>query len=185
MYVTDAVRIFYGIYLGLVCLFFVWFIARIRKNPRESPGEEPSHGMDRRELVFFGGLATVVVLAHIITLSNIVPWQKWSLWSRPTPQKIYAIEVADYRFAFPESPMRVPAGKFVEFDLTSKDVTYGFGVFRKDGTMVFQISVLPGHRNRYVWTFLDPGYYDVRSTEYSGARHSSMWVPNAILVDRE
>jgi cytochrome c oxidase subunit 2 len=78
--------------------------------------------------------------------------------------------------------MRIRPGQFVEFDLASKDVTYGFGVFRKDGTMVFQFSVLPGYDNRFVWNFSEPGFYDVRSTEYSGAEHSRMLVQNAILV---
>ena len=65
---------------------------------------------------------------------------------------------------------------------TSADVTYGFGVFRQDGTMVFQMQVLPGHENRIVWKFDTPGSYDVRSTEYSGPRHSEMFYQDAIRV---
>jgi cytochrome c oxidase subunit 2 len=61
-------------------------------------------------------------------------------------------------------------------------VTYGFGVFRGDGSMVFQMQVLPGRENRIVWTFDAAGTYDVRSTEYSGPRHSEMHVPDAIRV---
>ncbi len=65
---------------------------------------------------------------------------------------------------------------------TSTDVTYGFGVFRPDHTMVFQMQVLPGRENSILWKFDQPGTYDVRSTEYSGPRHSEMYVPNAIRV---
>lgn len=78
--------------------------------------------------------------------------------------------------------MEVQAGEYVEFMATSKDVTYGFGVFRKDGTLVFQMQVLPGMTNRIVWKFDTAGSYDVRSTEYSGPRHSEMLVPDAIRV---
>ncbi|OQY19782.1 MAG: cytochrome C oxidase subunit II, partial [Anaerolineaceae bacterium 4572_32.1] len=62
------------------------------------------------------------------------------------------------------------------------DVTYGFGVFRPDGTMVFQMQVVPGYENRILWKFDAPGTYDVRSTEYSGPRHPEMFIEDAIRV---
>jgi cytochrome c oxidase subunit 2 len=61
-------------------------------------------------------------------------------------------------------------------------VTYGLGVFRKDGSLVFQEQVLPDRENRILWKFDQVGLYDVRSTEYSGPRHSEMYVPDAIRV---
>ncbi len=78
--------------------------------------------------------------------------------------------------------LSVKAGEFVEFVATSRDVTYGFGVFRKDGKMVFQMQVVPGYENRIVWRFDEPGTYDIRSTEYSGPRHPEMFVADAIHV---
>jgi len=65
---------------------------------------------------------------------------------------------------------------------TSRDVTYGFGVFRPDSSLVLQMQVIPGHENRIRWKFDTAGAYDVRSTEYSGPRHSEMFVPGAIRV---
>lgn len=181
MYVTDSIRIFYGIYFGLVCIFFIWFIFKVKRTTA-SHSEEKTSGMDRRELRFFIILISVIVLAHIVTLSNLVPWQEWRLWSKPVPAKTYEIEVSDYKFKFPENPMAFGKGQFVEFILTSMDVTYGFGVFRKDGTLVFQLQVLPGYKNRFIWNFTEPGYYDIRSTEYSGPKHSDMLVRDAIKV---
>lgn len=182
MHVTDSVRIFYGVYLALVCFFFIWFILKLRKPAVAAHTEEKTSGMDKRELRFFLILISVVVIAHIVTLSNLVPWQEWRLWSKPAPVKTYAIGVSDYQFNFPEKPMAFEKGQFVEFILTSTDVTYGFGVFRKDGTLVFQLQVLPGYKNRFVWNFSEPGYYDIRSTEYSGPKHSDMLVRDAIRV---
>lgn len=183
MYVTDSIRIFYGLYFVLVSVFLIWFIFKVKRktNPEKS---KPTSGVNKREIKFFALLVIVVIIAHVVTLSNLVPWQKWRIWSKPTVVKRYDIEVSDYKFNFPEQPMTINAGQFAEFALTSKDVTYGFGVFRKDGTMVFQLQVLPGYTNRYVWNFSEPGYYDVRSTEYSGSEHSTMLVKNAIHVQR-
>ena len=73
-------------------------------------------------------------------------------------------------------------GEYVEFVAVSADVTYGFGVFRPDGTLVFQMQVLPGRENRILWKFDEAGSYDVRSTEYSGPRHSDMHYADAIRV---
>jgi cytochrome c oxidase subunit 2 len=42
--------------------------------------------------------------------------------------------------------------------------------------------VLPGRENRIVWKFDEPGTYDIRSTEYSGPRHSDMYLQAAIRV---
>ena len=143
---------------------------------------EAERGIDRRELRFFAILVLVVIAGHVITLSNWVPWQQWRLWSRPAPVEKFNIEVSDYKFNFPNQPMMIKTGQFVEFDLTSTDVTYGFGVFRKDGSLVFQLQVLPGYNNKYVWNFSEPGDYDVRSTEYSGDKHSQMFAENMIHV---
>jgi cytochrome c oxidase subunit 2 len=111
-----------------------------------------------------------------------VPWQKWLLWSNPTPSKSFAIEVENYQFKLPPEGIEVKAGEYVEFVATSRDVTYGFGAFREDGTLVFQMQVLPRMTNSIVWQFDAPGTYDVRSTEYSGPRHSEMFLADAIRV---
>jgi len=138
--------------------------------------------MDKSERLWLGVLVVVFVVFNAITLSPLVPWQKWLLWSHPTPAQTVPVEIADYQFNLPPGGIQVKAGEFVEFVGTSGDVTYGFGVFRPDGSMVFQMQVVPGHQNKIVWKFDTPGTYDVRSTEYSGPRHSEMFVPAAIHV---
>ena len=78
--------------------------------------------------------------------------------------------------------MVIEVGEIVEFDVTSKDLTYGFGVFREDQSMLFQMQVVPGHRNDILWKFLKPGVFTIRSTEYSGPKGVAMVVENAIEV---
>ena len=138
--------------------------------------------MDARERRWLYVLIGVFLLVNIITLSPLVPWQEWLLWGDPTPQKSFDVEFEDYQIRLPAGGIEAKAGEYVEFVATSKDVTYGLGVFRQDGTMVFQMQVIPGHENRIVWKFDAPGTYDVRSTEYSGPQHSKMFVQGAIRV---
>ncbi|MGQ9598961.1 MAG: hypothetical protein ACUVWZ_06050 [Anaerolineae bacterium] len=138
--------------------------------------------MDIRERRWLYVLIGVFLVFNGLTLSPLVPWQKWLLWSRPTPARTFAIEVEDYQFRLPPEGIEVKVGEYVEFSAISQDVTYGFGVFRKDGTLVFQMQVLPGMTNRITWKFDQAGLYDVRSTEYSGPHHSEMYIPDAIRV---
>ena len=138
--------------------------------------------MDPRERNWLIFLVAVFLVSNIITLSPLIPWQEWLLWSSPEPSQRVALEYEDYEIHMPPDGIQVREGEYVEFVAVSADVTYGFGVFRKDGTMVFQMQVLPGRENSIIWKFDEPGQYDVRSTEYSGPRHSEMYYADAVQV---
>ncbi|MEW6141809.1 MAG: hypothetical protein AB1597_01440 [Chloroflexota bacterium] len=138
--------------------------------------------MEKHERVWLGILCVVFIIVNAITISPLVPWQEWQVWSKPVPEKIIPVEVENYRFKLPPQGIEAKANQYVEFVATSKDVTYGFGVFRQDGSLVFQMQVIPGRESRLAWKFDAPGVYDVRSTEYSGPRHPEMFVKNAIRV---
>ena len=140
--------------------------------------------MDVRERRWLYVLIAIFVVFNVVTLSPLVPWQGWLLWSQPAPSKSFPIEIADYKMRLPAGGIQAQVGEYVEFVATSKDVTYGFGVFRPDSTLVFQMQVLPGYQNRIVWKFDAPGKYDVRSTEYSGPRHYEMFIKDAVSVIR-
>ena len=138
--------------------------------------------MDPRERNWLFVLIGVFLVFNLVTLSPLVPWQQWLFWSKPAPNQTVSVEFGDYEIRLPSEGVEAKVGEYVEFTATSTDVTYGLGVFRKDNSMVFQMQVLPGRENRIVWKFDEPGVYDVRSTEYSGPRHSEMYVPDAIRV---
>lgn len=139
--------------------------------------------MDKEERRWFFLLVGVFLVFNAVTLSPIIPWQRWLLWSRPEPSQRFTIHAEDYHFELPPGGMEMSTGEYVEFVATSGDVTYGFGAFRQDGSLVFQMQVLPGMENHMIWRFDEPGAYDVRSTEYSGPRHSEMYVPGVIRVN--
>ena len=109
--------------------------------------------MDVRERRWLYVLIGVFLLVNIITLSPLVPWQKWLLWGDPTPQKSFDVEFEDYQIRLPAGGMRGQGRRVCRVHGDLPDVTYGLGVFRQDGTMVFQMQVLPGHENRIVWKF--------------------------------
>jgi cytochrome c oxidase subunit 2 len=78
--------------------------------------------------------------------------------------------------------MNIRCHEKVLFKVTSNDLTYGFGLFRKDNSMVFQMQVVPGHMNDILWQFDKEGVYYIRSTEYSGPKGVDMIVKDAVVV---
>jgi len=126
-------------------------------------------------------LIAVFVIVNVVTLSSLIPWQTWQLWQKPVPAQVVNVTYDNYIITM-DTPVEIKVGEYVQFSATSADVTYGFGVFRKDNSMVFQMQVLPGRENKIIWKFDETGMYDVRSTEYSGPKHSDMVVRDAIEV---
>ena len=78
--------------------------------------------------------------------------------------------------------MQIGCNQKVLFEVESKDLTYGFGLFRKDHTMVTQMQVNPGTKNDLLWTFRKNGTYTILSTEYSGPKGAKLRVADAVVV---
>ena len=112
-----------------------------------------------------------------------IPWVELDL-NRSTIQanKTFEIAIEKHEFKMPAEKLMIDCNDKVLFDVTSADLTYGFGLFRQDHSMVFQMQVVPGHRNDILWKFEDNGTYTIRSTEYSGPKGVFMIVEDAVEV---
>lgn len=173
--VLKGQTIAYTCYTVVIMLVMAWFALRVTR-----PGK--SKVKPALFYTFVGFLTLLGVSLHIITY-NTIPWAEMDLHRHEiNPDKSFAIDVANHAFILPEDKMVVEVGEIVEFDVTSKDLTYGFGIFREDQSMVFQMQVVPGHRNDILWKFLTPGHYTIRSTEYSGPKGVAMVIENAVEV---
>lgn len=137
--------------------------------------------MEKAEKRWLYFLIVIFVIVNVVTLSSLIPWQSWQIWQNPTPSQVVEVTYDNYVITM-DAPVQIKANEYIQFDATSTDVTYGFGVFRKDNSMVFQMQVLPGRTNTITWKFDEAGMYDVRSTEYSGPKHSDMVVRDALEV---
>jgi cytochrome c oxidase subunit II len=135
---------------------------------------------------FFVGWACMLVVVgvslHLVTY-NTIPWASLDLNPGNTQiDKTFDITVAEHRFSLPSEKLSIDCGDVVKFGVTYKDLTYGFGLFRQDHSMLFQMQVVPGHANDLLWRFEKNGVYDIRSTEYSGPAGAQMIVPRAVEV---
>jgi len=166
----------YTIYVVGAMLLVGWFAYRITRS-RQGRGVPPALFW-----TFFALLIVCGVSLHIVSY-NTIPWSPIDVHRRSMEaDKVFTIEVADHEFLLPALPMQVDCHDRVLFEVISRDLTYGFGLFRLDHSMLFQMQVLPGHTNDVLWEFQKNGTYTIRSTEYSGPRGYGMIVEDAVVV---
>ena len=166
----------YTFYTSVIILLMLWFGIKVTSKGK-STKVKPS--------VFYAFVIFLTVLGvslHIVTL-NTIPWTSLDVnMKNIVPDRTFEITVEDHEFKLPSETLKMEVGEIVMFSVESKDLTYGFGLFRKDNSMVMQMQVVPGHRNDIIWRFEKPGVYTIRSTEYSGPKGIAMIVKDAVEV---
>jgi len=174
----------YTIYAVMILSLIAWFAYGVtRKEKIPSKFRIPFYG-------YIGFLVAGGVGHHIFTY-NTIPWVSEDIMRHDIKaDHEYHIVVKDHKWHFPKEKMVAYEGEKVRFNVDSKDLTYGFGLFRKDGTMVFQMQVVPKHKNDILWTFNECGKFDLTSTEYSGpaqydkeSGEDKMFVKDAVIVE--
>lgn len=177
--VLTGQTIAYTLYCIVIILLVAWFAWKVT-------GKGSGKGVKPGLFYTFVGFLTVLgVSLHLITY-NTIPWTKVDLnRSDYKPDKTFNITVKDHKFSLPSEKLIINVNDDVLFDVKSEDLTYGFGLFRQDNSMVFQMQVVPGHRNDVIWHFDKPGIYTIRSTEYSGPKGIFMIAKDAVEVVSE
>ncbi len=166
----------YTFYVLSIMLLVAWFSYKVTKSEKSK---------EIRPALFYSLVGFLVLLGvslHIITHETI-PWKPMDLnRAEITPDKTFDISVADHQFILPAEKLVINTNDKVLFNVTSEDLTYGFGLFRDDNSMLFQMQVLPGHKNDILWHFEKPGVYSIRSTEYSGPTGINMIEKDVVRV---
>lgn len=176
MSLPETLKLFYSVMVVGVLSLMVFYVRGLTSEERVPT---------RVKVPFYGWIAFLIVAGvslHLLTAWRL-PWVHWELdRHKIVPDREIAISVQDHRFELPGRGIGIVPGEVVKFAVRSEDLTYGFGVFRADGTMVFQMQVIPGHSNEIIWVFSEPGRYSIRSTEYAGPDTWKMHLKDAIEV---
>jgi len=166
----------YTFYCSVIILLMIWFGVKVTskgKSTKVKPG------------LFYGFVIFLAVLGvslHIITY-NTIPWVPTDVnMKKIEADRTVEITVENHEFKLPSERIKVKTNEIVKFSVTSKDLTYGFGLFRADNSMLMQMQVVPGHKNDLLWKFSKPGLYTIRSTEYSGPKGIAMIEKDAVEV---
>lgn len=85
------------------------------------------------------------------------------------------VTVVGQQFAWTVTPSTVKAGRPVRFEVEASDVNHGFGVYNDDNVLLFQIQAVPDSVSHIVYTFKEPGRYQVVCLEFCGVGHDTMF----------
>jgi len=158
----------YTIYALLIISVIAWFGYNLTRTETKSIVRIP----------FYGYIAFLVAggVGHHIFTYNTIPWVSQDITRHEIkPDATYKFEIEDHKWIGLPKKITVQCGQTIEFDVRSRDLVYGFGLFRQDGSLVMQMQVNPGtdvngilDPNDILWTFNHNGVFDLTSTEYSG-----------------
>ncbi len=166
----------YTIYASVMIVLMLWFSIKLTSDGKAGVLKDGYFKILVIVLVVLG------VSLHLAT-NLTIPWVNTDLnRANITPDQTLNVSVKEHKFTLSKDKLEAKVGDYVLFDVTSDDLTYGFGIFREDNTMVCQMQVVPGHRNDLLWQFSRPGVYYIRSTEYSGPKGINMIVRDAIVI---
>jgi len=84
------------------------------------------------------------------------------------------VAVESQQFAWLVRPTTIKAGVPVRFAVTSADVNHGFAVYNDANVLLFQIQAVPDFTSHIVYTFKEPGRYQVVCIEFCGVNHDKM-----------
>jgi len=175
--VLNGQTLAYTLYVIVILLLMAWFGYQITRGSKES---------FIKPALFYSFVGFLVVLGvslHLVTHETI-PWKPVDLnRDKIKADKVFEISINDHQFILPADTLRISTGDMAHFKVTSDDLTYGFGLFRQDNSMVFQMQVLPGHVNDVMWKFLKPEVLTIRSTEYSGWKSHNMILRDVVIVN--
>lgn len=113
-----------------------------------------------------------VMLSLLATFISTIPFFPY-MTAAAALQPAERVPVTAQQFAF-LMPSEFPLNRRIIFEVTSSDVTHGFGIYGPDGQLVAQTQAMPDYVNYLEVTFHRPGHYTVRCLEYCGVAHAAM-----------
>jgi len=172
----------YSIYAAMIISVVAWFGYNLTRKDAKSVFRIP----------FYWYMAFLVAggVGHHIFTYNTIPWVSQDIDRHNIkPDAKYEFEIQDHKWIGLPKQIVIQCDQTVEFDVHSRDLVYGFGLFRQDGSMVMQMQVNPGtdvngilDSNDILWTFHHNGLFDLTSTEYSGPKQYSEDGKDLMLV---
>lgn len=119
---------------------------------------------------YFIGLLALMVFTSALSLSKLPYHQS----NHVKAQNAQIVNVMGYQYAWDFSDENFVVGQPVEFIVTSKDVTHGFGIYDPDLKLISQTQAMPGYENTVDITFTKPGTYKILCLEYCSVGHHVM-----------
>lgn len=109
-----------------------------------------------------------------------IPITGWTLVDLPYgahqeqgPDAVH-VKATGYQWYWKLETSSAKAGQAVVFHVETADVTHGFGIYDESMRLLAQTQAMPGYTNKLVYTFDQPGTYQILCLEYCGVAHHQM-----------
>lgn len=162
---ATLIAVSYTVACALALAFMVYVAVSTRSRRRLD--QESLGKLANRERTWF---AIVIVLLVALLFATIF----FTPYGRSAGARHQTVNIKAVQFAWLIRGKPIRAGTPVEFRLTSADVNHGLAVYTQGGKLLFQVQVMPGKTQTYVYTFKKPGTYKIICLEYCGVDHDLM-----------
>lgn len=142
-------------------------VAWSTRLPEQEQAEVQHRGYVIRSRWFIG--ITLFLLAAFFATIPFFPYLSAAAALQPAEK----VPVIAMQFAF-IMPDHFPLNRRILFEVTSRNVTHGFGIYNPEGQLIAQTQAMPDYVNYLGVTFHQPGHYTVRCLEYCGVAHAVM-----------
>lgn len=161
---TFILEIF--IVVAAIAVIAMLFLANYRAREPLPQDVVVSRGYALRRYWFW-----LVLVVAVASFAMTIPYFPYPRAQAAANTKHFRVVAQQYSFTVPAVvPLDVP----VVFDVTSKDVNHGFGIYGPSGAIVSQVQAMPGYVNHLPVKFTAAGHYVIRCLEYCGIAHASM-----------
>ena len=162
---ATLIVIFYSVTSVLAISFMIWIALSTRRKNRAT--DPDLNKLGEREKTWFA-IVTVLLAAMLFATIFFTPYGR----SAGKNAQVVNVKAIQFAWLLPGTPVKT--GTPVEFKITSADVSHGFGVYTAGGKLLFELQVLPGTTQDYVYTFKKTGTYTILCLEYCGLGHAKM-----------
>ncbi|WP_026905740.1 cytochrome c oxidase subunit II [Paucisalibacillus globulus] len=156
--------------LVFMSLVFVVYAVVAWKSREKSDYEQVKKKWTKARKIYATSLVTVLLVVCIYTLREL-PYDL-PIYGDDQDPTVVDVEAVQFGWIMSETEFKV--GEPIEFDVTSSDVTHGFGIYDEDMTIIAQTQAMPEYTNTVYITFTKPGTYKILCMEYCGLAHHYM-----------
>ncbi len=139
-------------------------------STRRPPQDQ--HDVARRGYAIRGWWFTSLLAFFVAMFATSIPFFPY-LAGATALQPALKVPVIAMQYAF-IMPTHFPVNKAIIFEVTSRDVNHGFGIYNPQGHLVAQVQAMPDYTNYLRVIFHQPGIYTARCLEYCGPGHALM-----------
>lgn len=115
-------------------------------------------------------VVSMLLFGAVLTYGSLAAWPH-RVSATSTAQMV---NVTGYQWYWEIDKAQLVGGKPVVFNVHTKDVNHGMGIYDDSFQLLVQVQAMPGYLNRIQYTFEKPGKYRILCMEFCGVSHHDM-----------